>query len=278
LLHAVLVVVFARATVTPPAEARIAEERTELRVSVVMRAPLTTPEPAEPGLERAPEPAADQTLAEEAVELPAVDDTARAQPDALSAAEVDAGENSGSTAAWTPSTVRAAVSGYIRSQRDAAIEAWVVACSIERKSEHTRDCKAQRGGSEGRSASSEAGRDVVAGTVAAMTRKWRDAQLTAELEVRKVSIDALMDEEGPVGQLAADRYYLDAEIVRYLNGNPSPYGPRNQFICGKRIAGTGVRRPVPCVYEYTGFVIVAPEQPVDPNAFRVAPTLLGTAR
>jgi hypothetical protein len=277
LLHAALFALVARAVFAPSAEARIAE-RPSLRVSVVMRPP-PAPEPvaqqsSEPVESLQEEARAETVEVEEAAppqeiaEAPAIANAPQADEGLATDAEVSSEETAASARAWTTTAVRAAIGTYVGGQRNAQIETWVAACILEQKLEHTRDCEQQRGAGDGLGAGARAGRAMAESMSASIMGRWRVAELTQTLETRKVQMKNLMDSSGPVGQLATDRFYLDLEIVRYLNGNPSPYGPRNQFSCGF----------LPCVYKFTGFDIERPEQEIDPDTFRVVPTLLGNSR
>jgi hypothetical protein len=279
LLHVALFALIARAAFAPSAEARIPDERPSVRVSMVVRPPPPVPAAVIPQ-----SPAPVETLSEEELtesgevapreetadlEVPAIANSPPADASASAADEEISDGDDDSVRAWTPTAVRVAIGAYVSNQRNTQIETWVASCILEQKTEHTRDCERQRQASDGTSASAQAGRIAGGAAFGGVTRPMRHALLTEGFTETKDAMKELMDVPGVLGQMATDRYYLSREYIYYLNGNPSPYGPRNQFNC----AGIG-----PCIYEYTGFVIERPEREVDPNEFRVVPTLLGGSR
>lgn len=273
LLHVVVLALFARATFAPPAEGRIPDERPQLRVVLVTRSPppqvpenLTQETETDPDLQVAGEVTAATDTAEAvgAEPLPAV------IPD--SGFEESVTESGATVPVWTPASIRAAVGTHVSKQQGTLIETWVSDCILEQKQRGTRDCErlqqAQDPSSASASASARAGRDAAGGTFAVVTRRHRHALLTEGFVKENSLIKDLMEVSGELGQLAAERYYLNREYILYLNGNPSPYGPANQFNC----------KGNPCVYEYTGFVVQRPESATEENAFRVVPTLFGSPR
>jgi hypothetical protein len=264
-LHGGLLLSLARAVFAPSAEARLPEERPSVRVSIAMRLPppiVPEPPPAEVENPALPETNA-ASLAPEAEPVTAVAETELDEDEETAGAETPTAPR---VPTWTPATIRAAIQSNSGARRGTLTEAWVDGCILEQKARGTRDCEEQQEELAHLSASTAVGHAAGAATFAGITRPQRHAVLSAALTKNALLMVDLMEVPGLVGQLATDRYILDGQYFNYLNGNPSPYGPENQFNC----AGIG-----PCIYEYTGFVVERPEPEPEENAFRVVPIVLG---
>jgi hypothetical protein len=314
-LHGALLFLVARGVMVPDAASREELPSVSVSLVTRLPVPIPEtplqeiPEPEVPAPEAmAPtETGQVETLAPEAANneaLPAEEVTG--EPDA-SATNTDVG---GESQPWTPARIRAAIDANASGQRSASTASWLSSCYLEQRLRGTRDCELQREEQDYASASMRAGQNAGAGSFASVTRPLRDWRMFEEFTRRNYALQELADAGGVVGMLATDRIRINNEYMRYLQGNVLGFqgqdplwqamgsgfsadvlsGPRLTlpgnvpFRCGtgKLLpepglvpGGVGVSNIVPCVFEFTGFRIQRPDQPVEENAFRVVPTVPG---
>lgn len=276
------------------------------------RAPVPAPAPApqelqEPDpsrLDVPPEPEdseADVRIAEpERAAAPALppdsdEETAPADPRSSGRQAVDEADNQ----PWTPARIRAALDSSRRDQQSETTVGWLTDCIVEQKRLGTRDCKQQQQALDYASDSKRAGRAAAEAAFVVVTGPERRARLSEEFRRENSRLAELMDDGGVVGGLATQRYYINLEYFRYLNGNgqdPMFSAMQNfsadvlggsalslpgnvPFTCsrwrtgyaiGEKRKATGV--PMPCIYEWTGFRIERPETD-EADAFRVVPVV-----
>jgi hypothetical protein len=254
-LHAVLLVAVARASFLPQAKVR---DRELLHMLVTLtRHPSPTVDKAEEEPGKAPLAVPEVRQVIEANTTP----TQVMVEEVKREAETKAPE-------FTPQVLRSAVSSFLERQRGTFTADWIAECEIFRKEHGTRDCEEIRKTPDHFSASARAGRTAGQASFAGVTRPVRHALLTEKFERDNVLMKELMKTPGVQGTLAKERHFLNREILGYLNGNPSPYGPAFQFNC----------KGGPCVYEFSETVFKKPDTPVAENEFRVVPALFGSQR
>lgn len=318
LLHAGLLTVVLRSSFVPDIEVLPQVQRQYLGVTLVQRLPARAEPPAveepqarvevtSPAVQN-PEPVVSEMVPEVVPEIvpevvrevvreiaPEIPQTAEPgasadalAPDAAQSVSLVAdapadGVTQPAGPALNPTTIRAAVNSYVASRRGALIEDWVTACLIYQKEHGTRACPQQQPEDY---SGQQLAKDAARGAFASVTRPREHARLTAALLNENARLAPLMKEEGVLGQLAAERYYLNREYVFYLNGNYNfgvaafvqasmssngnlaYLGNYMQFICD----------PMPCVYDFTGFTVVRPRQEVVEDEFRVTTTLFGSRK
>ncbi|MDY6982354.1 MAG: hypothetical protein SV422_04650, partial [Pseudomonadota bacterium] len=225
------------------ADAHMAVDPPSISVALVTRTPrLSPPEPPEPEppiesersareipLETAETAMSPETELAEALEpaLPpetgeAVPPVSDAQDSEASAATLPPGQqrdDDDATAPWTPARIRAALdAGRGERQSDATAD-WLTACFLEQKQRGMRDCTQQQQAIDYATDNMRAGRAAAAGSFATVTRPQLQARLSEQFRSENLRLAELMEEGGEVGALASQRYYINLEYFRYLNGN-----------------------------------------------------------
>lgn len=263
MLHGGMLVLLARAVIHPATESGVPDARPSVRVLVELVSPrsLVQEPPTEPRRSQEPEEREDPPASGDQSETSAAETTPGA----------DEGNDAPEAAAttWTQAAISTAIRANTSERRSLLTESWVDHCILEQKERGIRNCERQREEQDYRSASGAAGYAAGGAAFAAVTRPQRHALLSEGFVKEQALMRELMAAAGPAGELAKARFFLSRGYFLYLNGNPSPYGPRNQFNC----AGLG-----PCIYEYTGFVIERPQPQPEENAFQVVPIVLGSQR
>jgi hypothetical protein len=318
-LHGLVMLVFMRAVFAPQGDTPAVEEP-GIRVTLATRMPTQEREVPVPEVTEAPAPTRDESgeIVDAVVEVeptPAASAEVAVTP-AVAGAPTASGEtteprsadSSPGDSAWTPARIRAAVQATSGELRSNFTNDWMEDCIRERRARGLRDCERQREEQDLLSANAAAGRSAGIGAFTSVTRADQHWRIAEGFKKSNDTLRELVDAGGLVGELATARYYLNREILVYLNGNQGDmvFGPMQNFAADV-LGGTALtvngntsfqckakkkveydadlktRRVsggnnVPCVYEYTGFTIKRPEPEADPNAFRVVPPVFGSQR
>jgi hypothetical protein len=183
--------------------------------------------------------------------------------------------------------LRAQISSFVLQQRDSYTQDFVEDCWIERQEGERRECEGAREGDRGGDAGA---RSQVTALFKDLTRNERHARLSDEFEARNAQLKELAAAGGVLGALAMERRSINNEYRAYLNGNrntaasnyvmntftnsgnPQAMSGFLQFICKK----------MPCIYEFTGFSVVMPEEMKEAadeaDTFPYTPTLFGSRK
>jgi hypothetical protein len=259
--------------------------RSDITVAVVVRPPLPAPQPVTQDIEAAPQPeVAVEPMPTTEVEVIATARPISINPNASDDVETEAAAEPGA-ALWTPARIHAAIESEAGDLQSTLTQDWVAACIIEKKEHGTRDCGEQDEEQDYLSESMRAGRDAGGAAFNGVTRAQRHALLAEGFEHKNAAIESLMAEAGEMGALATERYYLNRRNTAYLTGNlrdpvfMAMQGFRADPLSGPRLSLPGnilfrCKRQ-PCIYEFTGFSIEAPEAEPEEGEFRVVPTVLG---
>jgi hypothetical protein len=285
LLHGLVLILFVRSAFAPAVRA-VPAVRSNITVALVMRPPPRAPEPVAQDIEAVPQPEVEE---EPTPPTDLAQDIATARPisnntNATDDVETEAAAAPGA-AVWTPARIRAAITSEAGDLHSTLTQDWVAACILEKKEHGTRDCGEQQQEHDYLSESTRAGRAAGGAAFNGVTRGQRHALLAEGFEQKNAAIESLMAEAGEVGALATERYYLNRRNTAYLTGNlrdpvfMAMQGFRADPLSGPRLSLPGnilfrCKRQ-PCIYEYTGFSVEAPEAEPEEGEFRVAPVVLG---
>lgn len=184
-----------------------------------------------------------------------------------SGVQQEANEISSGQLIFTADQLRGAIAIEADRLRQVFADDWIADCMIRTKERgFGKDCQHEQAAAL--TPSLQTGQEAAAATFADVLRPELHARLTRSLEQQNRRLKPLANAGGVTGQLALERYRINFQQVLYLNGNPSPYGPANQFNC----------RRAPCVYKYTPFLVTRPEPARDPDAFVRRTTPFGAPR
>jgi hypothetical protein len=143
----------------------------------------------------------------------------RGDPESATTAPSSSEEVAGTAPSIAPldsADLQAMISSVIRNEKGKLLEDWLAECTRYRNRYQTQDCPQ---GTEARTARQEAIEINMEATFSTwVTGHDRNARISEELLDDMDSLRPLMETEGLLGTLAAERYYFKREQFYYLNG------------------------------------------------------------
>lgn len=184
-------------------------------------------------------------------------------------------------------TMQTAITSYVQGYKQELTGTWTEACLLYKKAHATRICPDE----DSYVRVNQPQHEVVEQLFADINRDARHKRIYKELWAETKALEALQDETGPLGELAAERRALNREYLAYLSGNLNssamafvkmtqrdninlPFMLDNmlQFIC----------KEMPCIYEYEPFRINRPvvdeSAEAKSNEFEIRTVLFGSRK